>query len=350
VHGSTGVIGYTETPEYSGDAILVARVGANAGKLKVSSGRYGVTDNTIQIRIGTGASLHFLYRQLEAKQLNKFVFGSGQPLITGSLLKSLPLAIPSLDEQRGIVAALSDVDALLSELDRLIAKKHDLKKAAMQQLLSGRTRLPGFNGEWKGKRLGDLGKCLRGVSYRGDVDLFTHDAVHTKKLLRANNVQDAIVLTEDAQIVNSDRVAEYQILRQNDVLICMANGSKTLVGKAGLFQVNDGYDYTFGAFMGCFRTHSAEASPGFVFCLFQTERYRDHINNLLAGSTINNLSPKAIESLEFPMPPIREQVAIAAVISDMCAELAGLEARRDKTRALKQAMTQDLLTGRIRLV
>ena len=86
-----------------------------------------------------------------------------------------------------------------------------------------------------------------------------------------------------------------------------------------------------------------------MFYQFQTERYRNHINNLLAGSSINNLTPGSIESLEFSMPSLHEQTAIATVLADMDTELATLEARRDKTRALKKGMMQELLTGRIRL-
>ena len=169
-------------------------------------------------------------------------------------------------------------------------------------------------------------------------------------LLRSNNVQDAVVITDELQFVNAARVSPHQMLKNDDILICMANGSKALVGKAGLFRGNDGYEYTFGAFMGCFRTNSVEANPAFVFYLFQTGRYRDYINNLLAGSSINNLRPSSIESLEFSTPPLPQQTAIAGVLSDMDAELAALEQRRDKTRALKQGMMQELLTGRIRLV
>jgi type I restriction enzyme S subunit len=171
----------------------------------------------------------------------------------------------TLDEQRAIAAALSDVDALLGGLDRLIAKKQGLKVAAMQQLLTGQTRLPEFSGEWEVKRLGDAGKCLRGVSYKGDSDLSTHDTASTKRLLRSNNVQSAIVVTHEVQFVNAARVSMHQILKKDDILICMANGSKTLVGKAGVFNVSNGYEYTFGAFMGCFRADDTEANPTFVF-------------------------------------------------------------------------------------
>ena len=262
----------------------------------------------------------------------------------------MPVPIPPPPEQRAIATALSDVDALLGWLDRLIAKKRDLKQAAMQQLLTGQTRLPGFHGEWEVKRLGDVGNCLRGVSYKGDSDLSTHDTPRTKRLLRSNNVQNAIVVTDEVQFVDAARVSAHQILKKDDILICMANGSKALVGKAGIFMVSDGHEYTFGAFMGCFRTNPAEANPAFVFYLFLTGRYRDYINNLLAGSSINNLRPSSIESLEFPMPKLPEQTAIAEVLTEMDAELAALEQRREKTRALKQAMMQELLTGRTRLL
>jgi type I restriction enzyme, S subunit len=265
-------------------------------------------------------------------------------------MRNLVVALPSLPEQRAIATTLRDVDGLLGGLDRHIAKKRDLKQAALQQLLSGQTRLPGFSRKWVVKRLQHAGRCLRGVSYRGDNDLSIHDTANTKRLLRANNVQNAIVVTDEVQFVNAARVSSHQVLRKHDILICMANGSKALVGKAGVFVANDGYEYTFGAFMGCFRTDITAANSSFVFHLFQTGRYRNYINNLLAGSSINNLRPSSIESLEFPFPEVPEQAAIAEVLTEMSAELAALEQRREKGRALKQAMMQELLTGRTRLV
>ena len=271
-------------------------------------------------------------------------------LYNGIIRKTkIPLP-PTETEQTAIATALSDVDELLATLDQVIAKKRDLKQAAMQQLLTGKIRLPGFGGEWEAKKLEHAGCCLRGVSYRGDDDLSPHDTAFTKRLLRSNNVQNAFVVTDDVQFVNNKRVSQDQVLQKNDILICMANGSKALVGKAGPFSIDDGFDYTFGAFMGCFRTDASIADPVFVFSLFQTGRYRDYINNLLAGSSINNLSPSSIDSLEFSFPPYAEQVAIGRALAEMDAELSVLEYRRDKTHNLKQAMMQELLTGKTRLV
>ena len=139
-------------------------------------------------------------------------------------------------------------------------------------------------------------------------------------------------------------------MQPDDILVCTANGSKELVGKAGLFRVRDGYKYTFGAFMGCFRTEPNIADARLVYYLFQTYEFRNFVDLVLAGSSINNLKPSDIESANVQLPDRNEQIAIAAVLSDMDAEIAALEHRRDKTRSIKQGMMQQLLTGRVRLV
>lgn len=264
-------------------------------------------------------------------------------------LISIEVLLPSSEEQLSICSALSEIDALISSLDQLIAKKRDIQQAAMQQLLTGQRRLPGFSGEWEVKRLGDFGQCLRGVSYKGDADLLAYDTDETYRLLRSNNVQQSAIDTDGLQFVNARCVSNHQILKPKDILICMANGSKDLVGKAGLFEVSDGHRYTFGAFMGCFRMKTG-AEPDFIFALFGTHKYKNYIANLLAGSSINNLRPSDIEKMEFHFPSKNEQAAIATIVSDMDSELAALEARLDKARQLKQGMMQELLTGRIRLI
>lgn len=337
--------------------IVLARTGASVGKswryepsvgplvfagflIKISPDASKLLPNFVAAYLSTPT----YWRWVKANSMR-----SGQPGINGGEYAKLPIPIPPIDEQRAIAAALSDVDALIAGLEKLIAKKRDLKQAAMQQLLTGKTRLPGFSGDWLAKRLGDVGKCLRGVSYKGDTDLFPRDTDQSKRLLRSNNVQESLVVTSDLQYVKVDRVREHQILREGDILICMANGSKVLVGKAGYFEVNDGFEYTFGAFMGAYRGNQ-QANRRFVFYLFQTGRYRDYITNLLAGSSINNLTPSSIESLEFNFPELAEQAAIAQVLSDMDGELINLESRLAKTHELKQGMMQELLTGRTRLV
>jgi|GEM_PF-805031 len=266
--------------------------------------------------------------------------GSGMGFVPKGMLEKVHIPVPpTLNEQKKIAAALSDIDVLIASLGRLIAKKRDMKQATMQDLLTGKRRLSGFSGEWKVKRLGEFGKCIRGVSYKGDTDLSPHDSLSTIRLLRSNNVQSSTVVKSNLQFVTSARVSEHQVMRDGAILVCMANGSKELVGKAGTFVVNDSYEYTFGAFMGCFRADAEAAHATFIFYLFQTGQYRNYIANLLAGSSINNMKPSDIESMEFQVPSPEEQTAIATILSDMDDDIATMEQKLDKTRMLKHGMT-----------
>jgi len=283
------------------------------------------------------------------QQVENVQYGTAQKQFNIKDAVNFVYAVPPLQEQNQIATVLSEVELLLINLEQVITKKHNIKQTAMQELLTGKRRLPGFEGEWEVKRLGEIGKCHRGVSYKGEADLMPHDTANTIRLLRSNNVQDSFVKTAELKHVNSKRVATHQILTRDDIVICMANGSKALVGKAGRFQVSDGYEYTFGAFMGCFRTIPAKADPGFAFYLLQTDRYQRLIGDLLAGSSINNLKPSSVESLEFLFPERSEQQAIVAVLSDIDAELTYLAHRRDSIQEIKRGMMQQLLTGKIRL-
>ena len=260
---------YRNNPPKRGD-ILYSRVGTfgEAAVIDVDF-EFSVYVSLTLIKPGKHLDSFFLMQLLNSESYKRrakdqIYLGGGVGNLNVDVVRRYPIVVPILPEQRAIAAALSDVDALQTKLDQLIVKKRDLKQAAMQQLLTGHTRLPGFGGAWEVKRLGDIGKCLRGVSYRGDADLSSYDTNNTKRLLRSNNVQDASVVTTDLQFVNSERVSDNQLLQTSDIIICMANGSKALVGKAGFFNVRDGYEYTFGAFMGCFRSNSANADGRFV--------------------------------------------------------------------------------------
>ena len=276
--------------------------------------------------------------------------GSTISRLYNGIIRATKIPLPPLAEQRAIAEALSNVDALINALDALITKKRHIKQGTMQQLLTGKKRLPGFSGEWEEKTLGDLGHCIRGVSYNGSSDLSSTDTDCTCRLLRSNNVQQHQIVREDMQFVNHERVSEHQKLRDSDIVICMANGSKTLVGKAGLFRASDSYEYTFGAFMGCFRTEPARADAQFVSLFLQSGPYRQFLQVLLAGSSINNLKPSDIESIDLRLPDAGEQAAISEVLSDMDAEITALEQKRDKTKLIKQGMMQELLTGKTRLI
>jgi type I restriction enzyme S subunit len=256
-----------------------------------------------------------------------------------TIVDKMPLGLP-LDkaEQRAIATALSDVDGLLGGLDRIIAKKRDLKQAAMQQLLTGQTRLPGFSGEWEKTTLGQIGECIIGLTYKPE-----NVVEHGLLVLRSSNVQNGRLAFDDNVHVNL-QVSEHLYTRLGDILICVRNGSRALIGKCAVID-SAAVSVTFGAFMSVYRTKHWR----FVLHAFQADSIQRQIRDNI-GATINQITNKDMKAFRLCLPSEEEQTAIAGVLTEMDAELAALEQRREKTRALKQAMMQELLTGRIRLV
>ncbi|HEU0072457.1 MAG TPA: restriction endonuclease subunit S [Dehalococcoidia bacterium] len=249
--------------------------------------------------------------------------GSSQKALTIVVLRRLSVAIPPLPEQRAIATALSDVDALLGGLDRLIAKKRDLKQSAMQQLLTGQTRLPGFHGEWEMKRLGDIAHIKTG----------------------SRNNEDKVEDGEYPFFVRSEIVERINSYSHD----CEA----ILVPGEG--RIGDIFHYINGRFDVHQRVYAiTQFKPGmsakFVH-FYMALRFGDWAMQNTVKATVDSLRLPTFQTFEMRVPPTREeQAAIAVVLSDMDAELSALEARRDKTRNLKQAMMQELLTGRTRLV
>jgi type I restriction enzyme S subunit len=264
--------------------------------------------------------------------------GSAQQVINLRDVNRVVVVLPQEAEQRAIAEALSDVDGLLGGLDRLIAKKRNLKQAAMQQLLTGQTRLPGFHGEWEETTLGQIGECIIGLTYKPEnvVD-------HGLLVLRSSNVQNGRLAYDDNVHVNV-QVAEHLYTQLGDILVCVRNGSRALIGKCAVID-STAVGVTFGAFMSVYRTKHWR----FVLHAFQGDAIQRQIRDNV-GATINQITNKDMKAFRLRLPPADEQTAIAEVLTEMDAELAGLEQRREKTRALKQAMMQELLTGRTRLL
>ena len=302
--------------------------------------------------------------KLDARYLNYFMNTSparrhslkvlsvavGQANINAAKLRSYPIPVPpSVAEQRAIAEALSDADALIESLEALIAKKRQIKQGAMQELLTGKRRLPGFSGEWETKAIGEICEALRGVTYQ-PADLLPGDSDGSIRLLRSNNVQASRITLDETHRVREARVSSEQLMKAGDILMCAANGSRDLVGKSARFDVEDGFRYTFGAFMAVIRPRRPVDADLMRF-LLDSARFREQVHLALAGSSINNLSPRAIAEFVLELPAEDdERRAIAAVLSDLDSELEALEAKLHKARAIKQGMMQELLTGRTRLV
>jgi type I restriction enzyme, S subunit len=264
--------------------------------------------------------------------------GTTMPSLNQVILGRVQIPYAPLPEQRSIAAVLGDVDALLEGLTRLVTKKRDIKRAAVQQLLSGRTRLPGFHAQWEETTLGEIGECIIGLTYKPE-----NVVEHGLLVLRSSNIQNGRLTYDDNVYVNLD-VAEHLYAREGDILVCVRNGSRALIGKSALID-SRAAGVTFGAFMSVYRTKHWR----FILHAFQADDVQRQIRDNI-GATINQITNKDLRAFRVKLPPEDEQAAVAAVLSEMDAELDALEARRDKTRALKQAMMQELLTGKTRLV
>ena len=273
--------------------------------------------------------------------------GQSKPGLNLRNLEDFLVALPSRPEQRAIATALSDVDALLGGLDRLIAKKRDLKQAAMQQLLTGQTRLPGFHGEWEVKTLGDLGSTYGGLTGKSKADF----GVGTGRYVTFMNVMTNVVIDcssfERVRVMPSE--AQNRV-RRNDVLF---NGSSETPEEVAMCAsvTADVPDLFLNSFCFGFRFRDdAEADSVFLAYYLRSREGRELLKSLAQGSTRYNLSKVAFLKAPLRLPSLAEQTAITAVLMDIDANLVALEARRNKTHNLKQAMMQELLTGKTRLV
>ena len=349
IYGANGVIGgYSK---YNAeDSIVIGHMGEYAGSVLWAEGKHFVTYNGTITRPKEENSINAKYGfyALLKLNINNICAGSGYPFLAYDKLNSLKIPLPpTLSEQEKIASALSKIDQLINDLGALIEKKKAIKQGTMQDLLTAKRRLKGFTGKWEEARLCDLGLIIRGVSFKPEQASVDYKNEYIC-LLRSNNIENARINYENIIYVDSACVNEHQFMRHDDILICAANGSRNLVGKAGR-KIDDRLN-TFGAFMCVFRCKDAKNAP-FVSFLLQSSSYFKQLDEILSGSAINNLNAKQFENMVFLTPPtLAEQNAIANILSSMDTEITNLEQKRDKYIAIKQGMMQNLLTGKIRLI
>lgn len=253
-------------------------------------------------------------------------------LTNGRVLSKVIVPLPPLPEQRAIAAALSDADAWIESLEALLDKKRHLKQGAMQHLLTPKEG-------WEVKRLGEVAEIIIGLTYTpADVREFG------TLVLRSSNIQGNKLAYQDNVYVEMD-LPERVLVKEDDILLCVRNGSKQLIGKCALIN-KDIEEQAFGAFMSIVRSQYGR----YIFYYFQSSHVQRQIDENL-GATINQLTNAVLKSFLIYMPPSStEQTHIATILSDMDTELESLEQQLAKARRLKQGMMQEVLTGRVRLV
>ncbi|WP_337232135.1 restriction endonuclease subunit S [Vibrio cholerae] len=348
--------------------LIISNSGATLGVAKILGIKCCANDGVAAIinqKMGVREFLVYYFNTQTKKLHDQVATGNGQPNLNTDLIKNIAVPFPNEKEQTAIANALSDVDALVSELEELIAKKQAIKTATMQQLLTGRTRLPQFalreDGKPKGTKpseLGEIPEDWERISIGRDTVLKARigwQALTTKEYQTTGGIYLVTGTDFDSGAVKWERcfyVSEWRYkqdqniqLRNDDVLITK-DGT---IGKVGyVTALSRPATLNSGVFV--VRPKNNNLMQRFLFYVLTSRVFDDFINRITAGSTITHLYQKDFVNFEFSAPCIEEQTAIATILSDMDEEIQALEQRLGKTRQIKQGMMQELLTGKTRLL
>ena len=340
--------GYKRTILKLGDLVMPLRgkvgdVGIIDSELEGANLTRGVAIIAICSHLSGEFCRHFISWSVTRKRLEQAMNGSALQEIPIAALRTFKIGLPSsITEQRSIATALSDMDELLGGLDRLIAKKHDLKQAAMQKLLRSETGWieylfsdvcwfqegPGvrnhqfttsgvklFNGTNIEKGKIDLDKTNRYISEKEAFGWYSHFMA---------DIGDIVIACSGISIDKFDE--KVSVIKAQHLPLCM--NTSTMRFKVNLGKIDKSYLQQF----------------------LRSNEFKEQIGDKATGSAQLNFGPSHVSAVKIWLPELSEQTAIASILSDMDTEIAAIEQRRNKTRDLKQAMMQELLTGRIRLV
>ncbi|OXJ21297.1 restriction endonuclease subunit S [Burkholderia sp. AU6039] len=267
--------------------------------------------------------------------------------INKTSLGQFPVPLPSTKaEQKAIAEALSDINSLIENLSLLLAKKRQIKQGAMQELLTGRKRLPGFTGEWGARVLGQSASLKARIGWQG---LTTKEYLDSGDffLVTGTEIHDGEINWDECKHVDAVRYKQdVNIQLQMDDVLVTKDGT---IGKVGIVaELPKPATLNSGVFV--IRPISKAFHPRFFYYLLCSSVFSDFLEQLAAGSTISHLYQKDFVKFAFRLPPTEdEQKAIARALTDMDADVSAIGAKLSKARKLKQGMMQELLTGRIRL-
>ena len=347
VMGSAGQNGFHDVALANGPGITLGRSGASYGQAHFCPVDFWPHNTALYVTDFKGNDPLFVFYFLRGTDFSAHNTGGAQQSLNRNFIYPLPVAYPSLEEQREIALVLSDMDTLITGLDQLISKKHDIQQAAMQQLLTGQRRLPGFSGKWARRTMRSLGFIYGGLAGKSKVDFESGQYPYIPFM---NVMKGPTIDCNWFELVSIQPDENQNRAQKGDLFF---NGSSETPEEVGFCSVllDDVPDLYLNSFCFGFRPHVAAKLDGlFMAYWFRSCEGRNSMSGLAQGATRYNIAKSAFLRLEVPLPDLAEQTAITTVLSDLDTELAALEARRDKARQLKQGMMQELLTGRIRLL
>ncbi|MFB9143367.1 restriction endonuclease subunit S [Vibrio artabrorum] len=336
---SNGVMNFHHKYQVKGPGVVTGRSGT-IGKVHYVENDYWPHNTALWVKEFNNAVPKFVYYLYSYIGFERFSSGSGVPTLNRNDAHGFVINVPQKkEEQTSIANALSDVDALLTELEKLIAKKQAIKTATMQQLLTGKTRLPQFATYTEGEKQGQLKgtKMCELVEIPEDWDGKTFGEVMS---IRHGKDQKAVQVVDGL----------YPIFgtggKMGTTNIPLYDKPSVLIGRKGTINKPRYADNPFWTVDTLFYSEiSSKADPKFIFYKFSMIDWMQYNE----ASGVPSLNASTIESVTASFPSKQEQTAIAIILSDMDSEIQTLEQRLTKTRQIKQGMMQELLTGRTRL-
>lgn len=299
LYGASGFLKCIDFYEMDSDYISIVKDGSGVGNISFHETNTSVVNTSQYILPKENLNIHFIFYLLQTINLNKYKTGSTIPHIYFKDYSIEKVKIPKYDEQKKIGILLKNLDAKIEILDNKLQMCQNFKKYLMQQIFTQKLRFADSDSCWKEISLKDIGTFYRGHSYNS-----TNVADEGLLVLRSNNIQGNVLdFSEDGlQFVDKDCKKELE-LQKNDIVICMSNGTRRLVGKSAEYTGNYENKVTVGAFCSIFRTKNKLAKY-----LFQTESYKKNLYLILAGTNINNLKNSDLEKFKFNIPTNESEI------------------------------------------
>mgnify|MGYP004661142221 CR=1 FL=1 len=340
---SNGIGAYHSSYMVKGPGVVMGRSGT-IGKIHYVKSDYWPHNTTLWVTDFHNNDPLFASYLFKTIPWNLYNSGSGVPTLNRNDVQDYLVAIPSPKEQTEIAAILSDVDTLINSLKRQIVKKKAIKQGAMQELLTGKKRLPGFSGDWIKSNIGSC--IIEKPSYGINAPAVDFNGF-LPRYIRITDISKDGRYCKDAQASVSAENVEPFLLKTNDIVLARTGAS---VGKSYIYDEHDGR-LVYAGFLIKMSIDPQKADSRFIFGVLHTYDYWKWVAQTSMRSGQPGINGEEYASYEFRMPSdLKEQKAIADILTNMDNEIVTLGKKLIKYRQVKQGMMQQLLTGKIRLV
>ena len=335
-----GLYGYTSVPQYKGNSITIT----GRGSVGHAEYRKQDFDAIIRLLVLIPKKSNIVNPYYLTQFINQYVSfpleSTGVPQLTVPQIENIEVALPDYTQQVATAEALSDIDSLLSSLQKLIEKKKAIKQGAMQELLTGKKRLPGFSGEWSKQQLGDICNIVNGGTPSTSIAEFWNGKILWCTPTDITSCSTKYIYTTESKITESGlKASSATLLPKGALLLC----SRATIGEVRIagntICTNQG-----------FKSLVVHQNISNEWLYYMVHVLKFNMLEKAIGSTFWEISKKDLAELDIIVPEFTEQKAIAQVLSDMDSEIELLEKKLAKYQQIKQGMMQELLTGRIRLV